>query len=115
MNNAEIVDLAHSSLLNPYGCPPLAFVRGNGAYLYDADGNRDLDFFCGLAVTMVGHSHPRVVRAIREQAEKLTHGANVFHTEPMARLASRLSRLFGDGRVFLGNSGAEANEAAIKL
>ena len=115
MNNAEIVDLAHSSLLNTYGCTPLAFVRGNGAYLYDADGNRYLDFFCGLAVTSLGHSHPRVVRAIREQAEKLTHVSNVFHTEPMARLASRLSRLFGDGRVFFGNSGAEANEAAIKL
>jgi acetylornithine/N-succinyldiaminopimelate aminotransferase len=115
MNNAEIIDLAHSSLLNTYGCTPLAFVRGNGAYLYDADGNRYLDFFCGLAVTSLGHSHPRVVRAIREQADKLTHVSNVFHTEPMARLASRLSRLFGDGRVFFGNSGAEANEAAIKV
>jgi len=115
MNNAEIIELAHSSLLNTYGCTPLAFVRGTGAYLYDADGNRYLDFFCGLAVTSLGHGHPRVVRAIREQAEKLTHVSNVFHTEPMARLASRLSRLFGDGRVFFGNSGAEANEAAIKL
>jgi acetylornithine/N-succinyldiaminopimelate aminotransferase len=115
MNNKEIIDLAHSSLLNTYGCTPLAFVRGNGAYLYDADGNRYLDFFCGLAVTSLGHSHPRVVRAIRDQAEKLTHVSNIFHTEPMARLASRLSRLFGDGRVFFGNSGAEANEAAIKV
>ncbi len=115
MNNAEIIELAHSSLLNTYGCTPLAFVRGTGAYLYDADGNRYLDFFCGLAVTSLGHGHPRVVRAIREQAEKLTHVSNVFHTEPMARLASRLSHLFGDGRVFFGNSGAEANEAAIKL
>jgi acetylornithine/N-succinyldiaminopimelate aminotransferase len=115
MNNAEIIELAHSSLLNTYGCTPLAFVRGNGAYLYDADGNRYLDFFCGLAVTSLGHGHPRVVRAIREQAEKITHVSNVFHTEPMARLASRLSHLFGDGRVFFGNSGAEANEAAIKL
>src|SRR5271170_117144 len=115
MNNAEIIDLAHSSLLNTYGCTPLAFARGHGAYLYDADGNRYLDFFCGLAVTSLGHGHPRVVRAIREQAEKLTHVSNVFHTEPMARLASRLSRLFGDGRVFFCNSGAEANEAAIKV
>ncbi|MBF6560824.1 MAG: acetylornithine transaminase [Candidatus Binataceae bacterium] len=115
MNNAEIIELAHASLINTYGCTPLAFVRGHGAYLYDADGNRYLDFFCGLAVTSLGHGHPRVVRAIKEQAEKLTHVSNVFHTEPMARLASKLDHLFGDGRVFFGNSGAEANEAAIKL
>jgi predicted acetylornithine/succinylornithine family transaminase len=115
MNNAEIVDLAHQNLMNTYGCAPLAFVRGTGAYLYDADGNRYLDFFCGLAVTSLGHSHPRVVRAIKEQAEKLTHVSNVFHTEPMARLAARLCGHFGDGRLFFCNSGAEANEAALKL
>jgi predicted acetylornithine/succinylornithine family transaminase len=115
MNNAEIVDLAHQNLMNTYGCVPLAFVRGTGAYLYDADGNRYLDFFCGLAVTSLGHSHPRVVRAIKEQAEKLTHVSNVFHTEPMARLAARLCGHFGDGRLFFCNSGAEANEAALKL
>jgi acetylornithine/N-succinyldiaminopimelate aminotransferase len=115
MNNAEIVDLAHQNLMNTYGCVPLAFARGTGAYLYDADGNRYLDFFCGLAVTSLGHSNPRVVRAIKDQAEKLTHVSNVFHTEPMARLAARLCGHFGDGRVFFCNSGAEANEAALKL
>jgi acetylornithine/N-succinyldiaminopimelate aminotransferase len=115
MNNAEIVELAHAHLVNNYGCMPLAFARGNGAHLYDADGNRYLDFFCGLAVTSLGHAHPRIVGAIKEQAEKLTHASNVFHTEPMARLAARLSQAFGDGRIFFGNSGAEANEAALKL
>jgi acetylornithine/N-succinyldiaminopimelate aminotransferase len=115
MNNAEIVELAHRNLVDIYGCLPIAFVRGHGAYLYDADGNRYLDFFCGLAVTSLGHGHPRVVRAIRDQAEKLTHVSNVFHTEPMARLAERLANRFGEGKVFFGNSGAEANEAAIKL
>src|SRR5271156_792077 len=115
MNNTEIVDLAHQNLMNTYGCVPLAFARGNGAYLYDADGVRYLDFFCGLAVTSLGHSHPRVVRAVKDQAEKLTHVSNVFHTEPTARLAERLAQRFGDGKVFLGNSGAEANEAAIKV
>jgi acetylornithine/N-succinyldiaminopimelate aminotransferase len=115
MNNAEIVELAHANLVNNYGCMPLAFVRGHGAYLYDADGNRYLDFFCGLAVTSLGHGHPRVVGAIKQQAEKLTHASNVFHTEPMARLAARIAQAFGDGRVFFGNSGAEANEAALKL
>src|SRR6266481_1627823 len=111
MNNAEIVALAHQNLINTYGCVPLAFVRGTGAYLYDADGNRYLDFFCGLAVTSLGHGHPRVVRAIKEQAEKLTHVSNVFHTEPMARLAARLCGHFGDGRLFFCNSGAEANRS----
>jgi acetylornithine/N-succinyldiaminopimelate aminotransferase len=115
MNNAEIVELSHRNLVDTYGCLPLAFVRGNGAYLYDADGNRYLDFFCGLAVTSLGHGHPRVVRAIKEQADKLTHVSNVFHTEPTARLAEKLANHFGDGKVFLANSGAEANEAAIKL
>ena len=115
MNNAEIVELAHAHMVDIYGCLPLAFTRGEGSYLYDADGNRYLDFFCGLAVTSLGHGHPGVVRAIKEQAQKVTHVSNVFHTEPMARLAERLSKRFGDGKVFLGNSGAEANEAAIKL
>src|SRR5580658_2580003 len=115
MNNAEILELAHENLVDVYGCLPIAFDRGQGAYLYDADGNRYLDFFCGLAVTSLGHSHPRVVGAIKAQAEKLTHVSNVFHSEPMARLAERLAGKFGNGRVFFGNSGAEANEAAIKL
>jgi acetylornithine/N-succinyldiaminopimelate aminotransferase len=115
MNNAEIIELTHRNMVDVYGCLPLAFARGEGAYLYDADGNRYLDFFCGLAVTSLGHGNPRVVRAIKEQAEKLTHVSNVFHTEPTARLVERLATRFGDGKVFLGNSGAEANEAAIKL
>jgi acetylornithine/N-succinyldiaminopimelate aminotransferase len=115
MNQAEIIELAHANLINTYGCMPLAFERGDGVYLYDADGNRYLDFFCGLAVTSLGHGHPRVVRAIKEQADKLTHASNVFHTEPMARLAARIGKAFGDGRVFFANSGAEANEAALKL
>ncbi|HYL60439.1 MAG TPA: aspartate aminotransferase family protein [Candidatus Acidoferrales bacterium] len=115
MNSAEIIELTHRNQVDVYGCLPLAFARGHGAYLYDADGIRYLDFFCGLAVTSLGHGNPRVVRAIKEQAEKLTHVSNVFHTEPTARLAERLANRYGDGRVFLGNSGAEANEAAIKL
>ena len=115
MNNAQIVELTHNNLVDIYGCLPIALVRGKGSYLEDADGNRYLDFFCGLAVTNLGHCHPRVVRAIREQAERLMHVSNVFHTEPTARLAEKLATRFGDGRVFFGNSGAEANEAAIKL
>jgi len=115
MNSAEIIELAHANLINTYGCMPLAFERGSGVYLYDADGNRYLDFFCGLAVTSLGHGNSRVVNAIKDQADKLTHACNVFHTEPMARLAARIGKAFGDGRVFFANSGAEANEAALKL
>jgi acetylornithine/N-succinyldiaminopimelate aminotransferase len=115
MNNRQIVELTHHNLVDIYGCLPIALVRGSGAYLEDADGNRYLDFFCGLAVTNLGHCHPRVVKAIREQSERLMHVSNVFHTEPTAHLAAQLARRFGDGRVFFGNSGAEANEAAIKL
>jgi acetylornithine/N-succinyldiaminopimelate aminotransferase len=114
MTNAEIVNLTHAHLVNIYGCTPLAFARGQGSYLFDADGNRYLDLFCGLAVTSLGHGHPGVIRAIKDQADKLTHVSNVFHTEPTARLAQRLDDRFG-GKVFLCNSGAEANEAAIKL
>ncbi len=115
MTNSEIVELTHQHLVNIYGCLPLAFVEGRGPYLIDADGNRYLDFFCGLAVTSLGHAHPAVVNAIKSQAEKLIHVSNVFHTEPMARLAQRLSGLFHGAKVFFGNSGAEVNEAAIKL
>jgi len=115
MTNAEIVDLTHKHLLNVYGCLPLAFVQGRGSYLYDADGNRYLDFFCGLAVTSLGHCHPAVVNAIKSQAEQLIHVSNVFHTEPTARLAERLSNLGDGAKVFFANSGAEVNEAAIKL
>jgi acetylornithine/N-succinyldiaminopimelate aminotransferase len=115
MNNAEIVELAHANVVNVYGCMPLAFTRGEGVYLWDADGNRYLDFFCGLAVTSLGHGHPGIVGAIKAQADKLTHACNVFHTEPMARLAARIGHAFGDGRVFFANSGAEAVEAALKL
>src|SRR5262249_41919180 len=71
--------------------------------------------FCGLAVTSLGHGHPRIVAAIKQQADKLTHASNVFHTEPMARLAARIASAFGDGRVFFANSGAEANEAARRV
>lgn len=94
---------------------PMVIARGEGAVLWDTAGREYLDFISGgRAVTLVGHCHPRVVSAIREQAQKLVHVSNDFYTEPQLLLAERLSKLFG-GRCFLCNSGAEANEAAIKL
>jgi acetylornithine/N-succinyldiaminopimelate aminotransferase len=115
MTNREVIALAHGALMDVYACLPIALARGEGAYLYDVEGKRYLDFFCGLAVTSLGHAHPGVTAAIKEQADKLTHVSNVFHTESSARLANELSHKFGNGKVFFCNSGAEANEAAIKL
>lgn len=89
--------------------------RGQGSYIFDADGNCILDMFPGWAVSGIGHCHPKVVQAIREQSEKLLHMDNTFYTEPQGRLAQLLSeRAFG-GKCFFCNSGAEANEAALKL
>ena len=94
------------------------FVRGEGAYLWDADGKRYLDFLAGIAVNSLGHAHPVFVEAIATQAATLAHVSNYFATPPQLELASRLKRLAGtgdSGRVYFGNSGAEANEAAFKL
>ena len=94
---------------------PVEFVRGEGARLWDAEGNEYLDFLAGISVCNVGHCHPAVVAAIREQAGALIHVGNLFYTAPMARLAERLSAASLGGKVFFANSGAEANEAALKL
>jgi len=107
----------HSPLMNNYGSPARLFVRGQGAELFDAEGNRYLDFLCGLAVTGLGHAHPAVTEAIAAQAATLTHTSNLFANEHQAPVAETLSRLInaGSGQVLFQNSGAEANEAAIKL
>jgi predicted acetylornithine/succinylornithine family transaminase len=102
--------------MRTYARQPAVFVRGEGATLYDAEGERYLDFLAGISVCNTGHCHPHVVEAIKEQAERLLHTSNLYLTEPGARLAERLaSALAPDARVFFANSGAEANEAAIKL
>lgn len=98
-----------------YARLPVAFVRGEGARLWDSDGNEYLDLQTGLAVNSAGHCHPRVVEAIREQAGRLIHAGNLFYTEPGLRLAQRLSTSSLKGAVHFANSGAEANEAALKM
>ncbi len=107
----------HSPLMNNYGSPPRLFVRGAGAELWDRDGNRHLDFLCGLAVTSLGHSDPDVAAAVATQASTLIHTSNLFANEHQAPVAERISELIGcgSGQVLFQNSGAEANEAAIKL
>jgi predicted acetylornithine/succinylornithine family transaminase len=94
---------------------PVQFVRGSGVRLWDSDDNEYLDFLAGISVLNVGHCHPRVIGAVREQAARLTHATNLYYTEPALRLSERLSESSLGGKVFLTNSGAEANEAAIKL
>jgi acetylornithine/N-succinyldiaminopimelate aminotransferase len=111
----QIKALENRYHMNVYGRQPIAFVRGEGAMLWDSEGKEYLDFLGGIAVMNVGHSHPKVVEAIREQAGLLTHVSNLFYTEPQADLAQRLHDLLGWGKVFFSNSGAEANECALKL
>ncbi|HEY8523485.1 MAG TPA: acetylornithine transaminase [Acidimicrobiales bacterium] len=103
-------------LMPTYPPPPVTFVRGEGSWLYDADGRRYLDCLSGLAVTSLGHAHPDVAAALSDQARTLLHVSNLFGTEPGPQVARTLDRLIGGGgRVFFCNSGAEANECAIKL
>ncbi|MET0673777.1 MAG: acetylornithine transaminase [Microbacterium pygmaeum] len=111
-------DDASRDLVRSFGDRMAMFVRGEGAYLWDADGRRYLDFLAGIAVNSLGHAHPVFVEAIATQAATLAHVSNYFATPPQLALASRLKRLAGtgdEGRVYFGNSGAEANEAAFKL
>jgi acetylornithine/succinyldiaminopimelate/putrescine aminotransferase len=101
-------------LTQNYARYPVEFARGEGARLWDADGVEYLDFLTGISVSSVGHCHPAVVAAIREQAGRLLHVGNLYYTEPMWRLAERLAESSLGGRVFFTNSGTEAVEAAIK-
>ena len=101
--------------MNTYKRLPVAFVRGEGAYLEDAEGKRYLDALTGLAVCGLGHAHPAVAQAVAVQAGTLTHTSNLYEVPLQSDLARRLCALSGMDRVFFGNSGAEANEAAIKI
>lgn len=115
MSLAELQQLERGSVIHSYARQPVEFVRGEGARLWDAEGNEYLDFLCGISVTSLGHCHPRIVAAVREQAGRLMHTSNLFYTAPAMRLAQRLSASSLGGKVFFCNSGAEAVEAAIKL
>jgi acetylornithine/N-succinyldiaminopimelate aminotransferase len=112
---AELQRLDERWVMPTYSRAPVAFVRGEGARLWNADGKEYLDFFSGLAVHNAGHCHPRIVEAIRDQAGRLLGVSNLYYTEPGLQLAKRLADSSLNGRAFLCNSGAEANECAIKL
>jgi len=102
-------------LMNTYARQPVAFVRGEGAYLWDEAGKRYLDAVAGVAVNGLGHAHPKLVKAISEQAAALIHSSNLYRVLRQEELADRLCKLSGMDKVFFCNSGCEANEAAIKL
>jgi len=112
---AYIVEMGELYLAPNYKRIPLAFVRGQGARLFTEDGVEYLDFTSGIAVCNLGHTHPRLVSALKKQAELLWHTSNLFYTEPQARLAMKLSELTFADQVFFANSGAESVEAALKL
>ena len=101
--------------MNTYQRLPVTFVKGSGVWLWDNDGNRYLDALSGIAVCGLGHCHPTLTKALSHQAATLIHTSNLYHIENQELLAERLALLSGMDKVFFCNSGAEANEAAIKL
>ncbi|HVB53659.1 MAG TPA: acetylornithine transaminase [Candidatus Acidoferrales bacterium] len=107
--------VAERVLLGNYRRVPVTLVRGEGCYVETDDGRRLLDFLGGIAVNLLGHCHPEVVAAATDQLQRLIHTSNLYYTEPQVQLAARLIESAFPGRVFFGNSGAEANEAAIKV
>ena len=115
MKNRDVAKLTDKYVAHTYARYPIALVRGKGARVWDADGKEYLDFLAGIAVNSLGHCHPAVVRAIQQQSRKLLHVSNLYHILPQSELARELCRHSFADRVFFCNSGAEANEAAIKL
>jgi acetylornithine/N-succinyldiaminopimelate aminotransferase len=113
MENVKEACQAH--ICGTYTRLPVVFTRGRGCRLWDENGKEYLDFLAGIAVCNLGHCHPEVTRAICEQADTLVHVSNLFYTRPQVELAAQLTRLSFADKVFFSNSGAEANEAAIKL
>ena len=114
--NTNTEQLYNDNVLGNYGLPPITFVRGRGLCLWDDLGKEYLDFCSGIAVTSLGHCHPKLVAAIQEQANELICVSNLYRNEVQARLAAKLNaKAGGNGKVFFCNSGAEANETLIKL
>ena len=115
MDSQTLMMLSEQYIAHTYNRYPLLLVRGKGTRVWDLDGKEYLDFFAGLAVCNLGHCHPKVVKAIQDQAEKLIHVSNLYYIEPQIQLASLLCKHSFAGKVFFCNSGAEANEGALKL
>ena len=115
MDKNEVIELDRKYYMPVFSRYPLVLSHGEGPYVWDTDGKKYLDFLAGIAVNVLGHNHPKLVRAIREQAGKIIHCSNIYYTEVQVKLIEKLAALSGMDKVFLANSGAEANEGAIKL
>ncbi|MEW2359693.1 acetylornithine transaminase [Spirillospora sp. NPDC029432] len=116
MRNDDLRKRYEAAFMPNYGVPPLALARGEGSRVWDVDGNAYLDLIAGIAVSSLGHGHPALVEAVTAQVAGIAHTSNLFLHEPEVRLAEKLRELLdADARVFLANSGTEANEAALKL
>lgn len=111
----ELLENAQKFLLRTYRQPPLVLTRGEGCRVWDADGRAYLDLYAGIAVCVLGHAHPAIVKAVSEQVARLGHVANYFYTDRQLELAAAMAQRTGLERVFFCNSGAEANEGALKL
>lgn len=111
----DTIEKTNKYILNTYKRYPVIFERGEGAFLYTEKGEKFLDLGSGIAVTLLGHCHPKLVEAVKSQAEKLWHTSNLYYSIPAADLAEKLVNATGAKRVFFCNSGAEANEGALKL
>lgn len=115
MDNKTVIAETEKYYLPVFGRYPLVLDHGKGCYLYDKDGNAYIDFLAGIAVNALGHAHPVLVKAIADQAAKLMHCSNLYYTEIQAKAVKVIAEVSGFDRVFLANSGAEANEGALKL
>jgi len=115
MPTEELRQDADRYLMNTYARTPISIVRGRGSRVYDLEGREYLDFVAGIAVNVLGHAHPDLVAAIQKQAQQLLHASNLYYTEPQTKLAKALVEHSFAKKAFFCNSGAEANEAAIKL
>ena len=115
MNTEELIKIEDDYFINTFTRQPIVLDHGEGVKVTDIDGNEYLDMFAGIAVNALGHNHPKLVKAIQEQAEKLIHISSIYYNEPALIYAKKLIEMTSFDRIFYANSGAEANEGAIKL
>src|SRR2546429_4943063 len=115
MTQTDLAELEQRYVMGTFRRLPVTFVEGRGVTLRDRDGREYLDLVAGIAVNALGHAHPAVAKAVAEQAARLVHTSNLYYTEPQVLLAQRLVELSFPSRAFFANSGAEANECAIKI
>ncbi|MDR2829443.1 MAG: acetylornithine transaminase [Methanobrevibacter sp.] len=115
MRNEEIIENYPKYIMNTYSRQPIAISHGKGVKVWDNDDNEYIDFFAGIAVNNLGHAHPNILKALKEQSEKVIHCSNIYYNENQLELAKLLNELIPKTKIFFANSGAEANEGAIKL